>query len=776
MKPQQRNQSRPLRVGLIVASLDIVGGHAVQARRTELAGLMRQRFPAESSALIAEAEKILAGRFDLLGLEDLSFGNPPDWHLEPLSGKRAPLIHWSRIDYLDPQIAGDKKITWELSRHGYFITLGQAYLLTGDERFAATFAAHAQSWLDANQPRRGINWASSLEVALRAIAWLWALRLFARSPHLTPQLLRRMHKSLALHGRHIARYLSEYFSPNTHLTGEALGLFYLGVAMPELLTAKAWRGTGLKILLAQLPRQTREDGVYFEQATYYHRYTTDFYLHLLLLSDADQLRLPALFSERLSLLLDHLMWITQPDGTSPLIGDDDGGRLIRFSPRASNDFRETLATGAALFGRGDWKAVAGDAAVELLWLLGPEGLHRYDQIVAQTVKQQARAFPEGGYYVMRDGWTRESAFALIDGGPHGALSCGHAHADALSLEFAAGETWLIDPGTYTYTGDARWRDYFRSTAAHNTVTVDGLSQSEMKQTFRWNSAAETGVSDFFETGTFTFFSGSHNGYERLSDPVTHTRSVIMVKAEAAAPTYLLVRDQMKATATHQYAIRWHFPAGCSARTENGSVMAEAIGNHQLLIQTISASACQARIEPGRVSQAYGQADAAPAAMFETVADGPQDFLSLIIPASCLIEPVIKTPQLRGFRIVCGTVVDFWMSGQNGQTAVERDRAADSLFCERYIRDRLERLCLINGHELKTDSGFGFHSPTGIRYCAVQFAQERIDIALDGADRFALTFAQPVSLVFINGERLVLNRQQQHASFVYDGIRWQVARE
>ena len=766
---QRAHDTQPGRDSVFLPALD-------QSR--EIAELMRTRFAAESAALIERADRICAGRFDLLGLRDLSFGTPPDWHLEPVSGCRTPLIHWSRIDYLNSQTAGDKKITWELNRHGYFITLGQAYRLTNDERYAAVVAAHIASWMEANPPQLGINWASSLEVSFRAVAWLWTLRLLAGSAHLTPALLRRMHKCLIAHGRHVARYLSEYFSPNTHLTGEALGLVYLGVALPELREAQAWRATGLAILRRELERQVRDDGVYFEQATYYHRYTTDFYLHLLLLDEWHGLRLPALVSERLTQMLDYLMWITRPDGASPLMGDDDGGRFISFSTRARNDFRETLATGAALFGRGDWKAVAGDAAVELLWLMGPEALRRYDELASQTPTAHTRAFTESGYYVMRDGWQRDAGYALIDGGPHGALSCGHAHADALALEFATdGRAWLVDPGTCTYTGDAKLRDLFRATAAHNTVTVDQVSQSVMAGPFAWRQHADSRVHDFIEADGFISFTGSHKGYERLPDPVTHQRQVIFVKAHQHRPAYLIVRDELQAAGRHDYSMRWHLPADCQAQVAGQVITAEDAAGRQLVISAVGTSPVQARIEGGQMSQAYGQREVAPVAVFEANGSGSQEFLSLILPARVsqpvTILPVnIKRQPGRGFSIASGTVVDVWWFSNGDNDSAERVERAGAVFCERYICGRLVQVCLLNRHELSSENGFYFFSPARVRYCALRIDDQQIEMVIDGTDRFELQLTHPVSRFVINGESPALIRQQPRTVFVFTGSKWQ----
>ena len=247
---------------------------------------LRKRFSA--SEVVQKSDRIAAGRFDLLGLKDLDFGTPINWHLEPIAGTIAPTVHWSQIDYLDTNLTGDKKITWELNRHQYFATLGRAYWFTNDERYAETFALHLQSWIDQNPPKLGINWASSLEVGYRAISWLWAINFFHRSAALAPSLFVQLLKLLYLHALHLESYLSTYFSPNTHLTGEALALFYLGISLPEFNAAERWRQTGEEVLLAELDRHVLPDGVYFEQSSYYHRYTVEIYLHLYLLLEANQ--------------------------------------------------------------------------------------------------------------------------------------------------------------------------------------------------------------------------------------------------------------------------------------------------------------------------------------------------------------------------------------------------------------------------------------------------------------------------------------------------------
>ncbi|HET9529221.1 MAG TPA: alginate lyase family protein, partial [Blastocatellia bacterium] len=608
--------------------------------RDEIVAMIKYDFPAERRRIIHRADRAVCGEFDLLGYKRISFGNPIDWHLDPTTGKRTSLDHWSRIDYLDPEVAGDKKVTWELNRHRHFVTLGQAYWLTGDERYTDAFVSQAASWMDANPPSRGINWASSLEVAFRSIAWLWAWHLFAPSERIETAFVTRMLKHLIAHGRHIERYLSHYFSPNTHLTGEALGLFYLGLCLPELARARRWRETGLRILLEQLGVQVRADGVYFERASYYHRYTADFYTHLFVLAEANGLSLPAEIKEKLSLLLDYLMWITKPDGSSPLIGDDDGGRLLALGDREADDFRDTLATGAQLFERGDWKFVAGDAAIETLWLMGPAAIKAYDRIEARPLLARSRAFAESGYYVMRDGWSKDSSYVVISCCPQSAAPRGHAHSDALAIELAAlGKSWLVDPGTYTYTADAESRNEFRHSRAHNTVTVDGESQSVPAGPFSWENTASAKAIEFVSRERLDYFAGSHDGYERLADPVKHTREVIFLKSGpddcgSGSHSRLIVRDIFSAQGRHSYALTYHLSPGCVASVNGpAEVQVTEPGGDQLSIYISGQPSLSPRIIEGRVSRCYGECETAPVVVFEAEGEGPQEFITLIIPTA-----------------------------------------------------------------------------------------------------------------------------------------------
>lgn len=589
----------------------------------------RRRWPHAEQEIVKTANSIAQGTFSVLGLRELKLGTNIDWHLEPMSGKRTPLCHWSQLNYLDANIAGDKKITWELNRHQYFLTLGRAYWLTGDEHHAEVFVSHITSWMDQNPPKLGINWASSLEVAFRSISWLWALQFFRESPSLSSAVIVRMTKFLYLNALHLETYLSTYFSPNTHLTGEALGLFYIGLLLPEFKDASRWRDLGLQILASQLSRHVKPDGVYFEQSSYYHRYTTDFYIHLAILLRANTMKLPRELEPKLELLLDHLMYITRPDGTSPLFGDDDGGRLVMLDSRPANDFRSLLSTGAVLFDRPQYKFVAGGAAEETLWLLGAAGLKTFDGIKAEQPAKQSVEFADGGYYVMRDGWSSRSNYLLFDCGPHGMANCGHAHADALAIELAAnGTTLLVDPGTFTYTGGKEMRDWFRSSVAHNTVTVDRQSSSVAADTFSWKTKTPCEPIAWIDQERFTYVAGRHNGYAEVAKPGTHTRSILFLKGD-----YWVLRDRIEIREKHQLDVWFHFESGTSPTLrgdnlkqwvhENG-----AAGGLQIICFAENGRWTE---EEGWVSHCYGERAPASVCVFSASAERDFEITTFLLP-------------------------------------------------------------------------------------------------------------------------------------------------
>jgi len=627
-----------LRSGVLPGLRDVAGTLA----------LLRRALPEAEESTRRRADQAVDGVLDLLGHVGVECGTPIDWHRDPSSGTRAPLRHWSRIAYLDPAVVGDYKLLWELNRHQHLVTLGQAYAYSRDARYADAFVAQLTGWIAANPPLIGVNWASSLELSYRAISWIWALQLFADAPQLTDEVLLTALESLRRHARHIERYLSTYYSPNTHLTGEALGLLYAGTALPLFEAAERWRTTGWAILREQLFRQVRADGTYFEQALYYHRYTSDIYHHALLLADANGWPRDAEMRERVRRLDEALANVVLADGTVPLVGDDDGGRLMRLDGLALRDARPTLATGAALLGAPALRPAGTDAAEECLWLLGATGAGALASLAPLRAAMQSRGFTEGGLYVLRDDGS--GLWAVADGGAHGALNCGHAHADALHLEVALdGRSLLTDSGTFSYTGQGR--EAFRATAAHNTVTVDGESSSITGGLFHWRHVARTTTDAWLSLPGADLWRGTHDGFARLPDPVLHQRTVLLLHGR-----YLVVLDVLDATGAHRWTAHWHWtPALVAQPSEDGrSVVARDRARPDVMLLQLCTLG-DGTLEIGRSwrSTTYGEKREAPSTDYHASGRGRQRGVTLLVPGAAQLRAIESADRVEvtgaGFR-------------------------------------------------------------------------------------------------------------------------------
>lgn len=619
------------------------------AASEETPSLIAQYAPDAVDQAVAAAEVVCRRRFDLLGYRGLFFGDPMDWHLDPISGRRAPLVHWSRLDPLDPGAVGDMKVVWELNRHQWLVHLGQAYRATGDERYARMFAASVREWMEANPPGRGINWASSLEVALRLISWCWAVVLFRRSEALSPELFAGMVSGIWTHARHVERYLSYYFSPNTHLTGEALGLFYAGCLLPELRPAGRWRRLGARILVNAIDRQVAPDGVHFEQSTCYQRYTVEIYLHFLILAALNGVEVPKGVGDRVQQMLDFLLTIRRPDGWLPEIGDADGGSVPPLAARALEDVRGVFSAAAAFFGRSDYAWAAGGLAPEALWLLGPSAKETFETLrPAPPAGAPSRLFAHGGYAVMRSGWESDAHHLIFDVGPLGCpVSGAHGHADLLSIQCSAfGKPFLTDPGTYGYTAEPAWRDFFRGTAAHSTVLVDGVGQAIPAGPFRWQARPGARLTRWASTEAFDFADASHDAYSRLAEPVTHRRRVVFVK-----PRYWVLVDDLEGQGEHSVELRFQF--GPMDVTVDPALWARACaaGGHGLLIRPFATAPLKGEIHDGEispiqgwVSPAYGQRRPAPLLVYSAVARLPLRVLTLLLPVEdALAAPLAVSP-------------------------------------------------------------------------------------------------------------------------------------
>jgi hypothetical protein len=633
-------------------------------------GLVSARLPEHVDDLAARAQRAAAGRFDLLGYTDLSFGRPLDWQWDVVADRRTPVAHWSRLDPLDETVVGDHKVPWELSRLQWLVTLAQAWRVTGDERLATRALQAYDEWETANPHGMGLNWASSLEVAIRLMSWCWMLALLGGSRELTDRWRSRLARSIASHAAHVERYLSYYFSPNTHLTGEALGLLY-AAAMVDCRQSARWRALGISILETEADRQILPDGVYVEQATAYHRYTAEIYLQFLLLTSAAGHQVPSRVVTRVARLIDALITLCRPDGSMPGIGDADGGTLLPQARRAPDDCRGVFSVAAAVFGRSDYTWAAGGLAPETVWLLGADGAERIAALTARPPdRRPSTLLPDGGYVVMRESWARDAHQLVFDVGPLGCPASGaHGHADLLSVQASPfGEPCLVDPGTGEYTDLRGWRSSFRRTAAHSTVRVDGLDQAVAAGPFSWRGTRPAATLDTWRSGDDgDYADGRHQAFRTETGVVVHRRRVRSLPGVG-----WVVVDELAGIGRHEVEVRWQF-APIDVRASGPALIATLGSGKALTLVPVAAHHWYVRVARGGTlppegwySPAYGIRVPAPQAIYSESIVLPAQFATLLLASEA---PPAEAPPVEAAFDLQGRVTTMRLAAPAVEIAV-----------------------------------------------------------------------------------------------------------
>jgi hypothetical protein len=537
------------------------------------------------------ADAIVAGRFRVFALGSAHLGFPPDWNRDPKTGVSGPASFGKFIDYRDERRVGDIKFLWEPNRHCELVTIAQAWHLSQDPRYLQACATLLDSWLVACPYPQGANWSSSLELGLRLVNWAFAWHLLGgdSSPAFAGdggQALRlRWLLAVRQHCHFIAGYLSRHSSANNHLLGELLGLFVGSTTWPLWRESRSWQQLARREFELEALRQNSPDGVNREQALWYHHEVADMMLIALLFARNNGCDFGSEFVDRWSAMLQFIASVMDVNGNVPKIGDADDAVIARLDPR--DDFcpyRSLLASGAVLLKREDLKIKARNFDDKNRWLLGDNAEHEYACLAQADLSADRlpirRAFSDGGYFVLGSDFETPTEVRIIaDAGPLGYLSiAAHGHADALAFTLSvAGVPFLVDPGTYAYHTNERWRRYFRGTPAHNTVTVDDEDQSVAGGNFLWTQHALVRATKFESSIDADCLVAEHDGYCRLADPLVHRREIRYFKRSRS----VRVTDQLLCKAPHRIEINWHFAPAClvelnglQARATQGAIAVE----------------------------------------------------------------------------------------------------------------------------------------------------------------------------------------------------------
>jgi Heparinase II/III-like protein/Heparinase II/III N-terminus len=572
-------------------------------RRASWAAAFQREYPASRDRIVADADRAVRHVFDLLGSGPVDLGADIPWLTDFKTGRTWPPQYCRDIQYEELDRPTDVKVPWELSRCQHFTRLGQAYWLTGDDRYAREFVDETGSWIDANPYAWSVNWACAMDVALRAVSWIWGFYFMADAPACRSRDFRALFlRALFLHGEFVATHLENADVNGNHYLCDGVGLVFLGCLFGTTPRGRKWRRVGQELVVSEIFTQVTTDGVDFEQSTAYHRLVLEAFATSYLLLKAHGLEIPAGAWTRLERMCEYVEAYTKPDGLAPLVGDADDGRVQILGTARTGDHRYLLSNAALIFDRAAFKERAGCFWDESFWTFGPEGLDRFRAMPAAAEAPRSAAFPDGGFFVLRS----ESAHLFIDCGDVGMRGRGgHGHNDILSVElFLNGFNVVTDCGAYLYTASREWRNRFRSTAFHNGVQVDGEELNRfIGPDFLWQlrNDAHPVQARLFTGPRADAFRGAHDGYSRLDPPVTHARECLV---DRQAPR-VLIRDSLTGRGEHELTWRFHLDPAVTPERRGSDVRLTAGGRDVWLLPDERAAFMTFEIEDGWVSPSYG---------------------------------------------------------------------------------------------------------------------------------------------------------------------------
>jgi hypothetical protein len=583
------------------------------------------------------ADKICDHEFDMLGSGPVSLGRTIGWNRDFKSGRRWKLRYHKALWVYNPSDDSDIKVPWELSRFQHLPTLGKAFWLTRDTKYAEEFTSQIADWIDKNPVKYGPNWKCPMDVAIRAVNWMYGYGFFYEAMRDRKEFWKKFLLSLFEHGQFIRSNLE--YDPRmrgNHYLSDVVGLIYLGSLFAETEEGKAWLEFGTQELRKEMAFQVHADGTNHEMSTAYHHLVLELFAmggiaaarrsqgsetHPAPQRDARAIRrlMGEEWMERLEQMFEFVYQTRRPDGKSPLIGDHDDGRLhilAGYGTWEKDDFRHLLAVGGRLFERDEWLRAASPEGRETAWWLWPFGeFPSFPAGDGAADGPESLAYPQGGFYVMR----HKEDFVLTRCGGVGLNGGGcHAHCDVLSVEiWLGGQALVVDPGCYLYTADPETRCLFRSTRYHNTVCVDGAEQNRFDgyNLFSMEECAFPCAREWKTGDDEDVFEGEHYGYERLEKGLVHRRRVVFEKRNRL----LRWEDTLSASGVHRYEWNLHLAPDCfvaDAESKAGGESRDAAvrvrlraGKKQFLLETNLTSLPE--VVEGWVSRSYGRKVPAP---------------------------------------------------------------------------------------------------------------------------------------------------------------------
>ncbi len=489
-------------------SMSDIKNHLTKTAEDRLPLLDERIARKDTADIMAEADASIARTFDLLNIAH-TFPGEIEWRQNPTKD-REWLLALNRMDWI-----------WSVA---------VAYRMTQDSQYALAFDRIMRSWFEQNPVPRWKNerdnvWRLIESSARMTDSWIEAFFIFYNCDQVSEEVKWRMLASFHDH----AQFLAHFRSPRrNHLLQETYGLLAVAAAFPEFKMSETW----IEIARLRLDRAMREDvypdGGYTEGSIYYHRFAIRILQEITDFAAAYDVRLSDFFYQQLEKMYSFLMHTSRPDGVMPQMNDGFHAKNLRIMFDRPAEF----------FSRQDFEYFASD---------GYSGVRPESPSVA---------FPYSGIYVMRSGWARQARYMITDAGPFGSS---HGHEDKLSFElFAFGRPFIVESGTYTYVRN-KWRKYFTSSFAHNTIVVDGRSQIRFPDQELWvNAPPETLANQWISTDAFDYLEAHYDGgygsvKEDVLSGIVHTRRWLFVK-----PDYWIIWDVVEGEGEHKLEQLFHF--------------------------------------------------------------------------------------------------------------------------------------------------------------------------------------------------------------------------
>ncbi len=419
----------------------------------------------------------------------------------------------------------DIRAVWEAGRLQHLTTIclsiGNNPNTTAKQQDILWIKREIFSWLNDNPFLHGPHYQSAMECGLRIISLVYILKTIL--PHIDRQEKNQISDAIYLHAWWISKRLSLFSSLGNHTVAECAGLTAAGLIFKQTDAGKAWLSTAQKLLVQETVHQIRADGGPAEQSLNYHRF-----------------------------VLDLLCW-TAAIGR---LNDHDWAETVRphiekaeiFYNTIEQNFREIPSIGDS----DDGYAIAPH--------VHPVGITNKGK--GLTEQEPVISFMDTGISLIR--CAKDSVLGFDHGELGMAPLYNHGHADALSIFLnVKGMQIIADTGTYGYNNVPDWRHYFKGTAAHNTVEIDGLDQAVQETGFIWSHAFKTELLMCHTHKRLWIMKARHNGYKRLDSPVIHTRTI-----SGDYSGNMVIKDTFSGRGVHTYKLHFHLHPQTTTSWEN----------------------------------------------------------------------------------------------------------------------------------------------------------------------------------------------------------------